>query len=333
MLQIQGISKQYKTGDFVQRALDNVSLNLRDSEFVAILGPSGSGKTTLLNIIGGLDHYDSGDLVINGISTKQYKSRDWDSYRNHTIGFVFQSYNLIPHQTILSNVELALTISGVSHSERRERARKALEQVGLGEHVNKKPNQLSGGQMQRVAIARALVNDPDIVLADEPTGGLDSDTSVQIMDLLKEVAKDRLVVMVTHNPELAYQYATRIVELKDGVIRSDSDPFEPAQNETATAPVHNHGPRIHVVRHVVGIELQQFTHQEGPHVPYGIRRIHRHYRHRIDYVRFGRREHLYRQYSARDDDCLPDQYRRTDLRPDQHDDFRSAECGQSRQEA
>lgn len=238
MLQIQGISKQYKTGDFVQRALDNVSLNLRDSEFVAILGPSGSGKTTLLNIIGGLDHYDSGDLVINGISTKQYKSRDWDSYRNHTIGFVFQSYNLIPHQTILSNVELTLTISGVSHSERRERARKALEQVGLGEHVNKKPNQLSGGQMQRVAIARALVNDPDIVLADEPTGALDSDTSVQIMDLLKEVAKDRLVVMVTHNPELAYQYATRIVELKDGVIRSDSDPFEPAQNETATASVH-----------------------------------------------------------------------------------------------
>ena len=238
MLQIQGISKQYKTGDFVQRALNNVSLNLRDSEFVAILGPSGSGKTTLLNIIGGLDHYDSGDLVINGISTKQYKSRDWDSYRNHTIGFVFQSYNLIPHQTILSNVELTLTISGVSHSERRERARKALEQVGLGEHVNKKPNQLSGGQMQRVAIARALVNDPDIVLADEPTGALDSDTSVQIMDLLKEVAKDRLVVMVTHNPELAYQYATRIVELKDGVIRSDSDPFEPAQNETATASVH-----------------------------------------------------------------------------------------------
>ena len=238
MLQIQGISKQYKTGDFVQRALDNVSLNLRDNEFVAILGPSGSGKTTLLNIIGGLDHYDSGDLVINGISTKQYKSRDWDSYRNHTIGFVFQSYNLIPHQTILSNVELALTISGVSRSERRERARKALEQVGLGEHIDKKPNQLSGGQMQRVAIARALVNDPDIVLADEPTGALDSDTSVQIMDLLKEVAKDRLVVMVTHNPELAYQYATRIVELKDGVIRSDSDPFEPAQNETATASVH-----------------------------------------------------------------------------------------------
>ena len=232
MLQIQGISKQYKTGDFVQRALDNVSLNLRDSEFVAILGPSGSGKTTLLNIIGGLDHYDSGDLVINGISTKQYKSRDWDSYRNHTIGFVFQSYNLIPHQTILSNVELALTISGVSHSERRERARKALEQVGLGEHVNKKPNQLSGGQMQRVAIARALVNDPDIVLADEPTGALDSDTSVQIMDLLTEIAGDRLVIMVTHNPELAEQYATRIVNLADGVIESDTRPFDPdASNE------------------------------------------------------------------------------------------------------
>ena len=238
MLQIQGISKQYKTGDFVQQALDDVSLNLRDSEFVAILGPSGSGKTTLLNIIGGLDHYDSGDLVINGISTKQYKSRDWDSYRNHTIGFVFQSYNLIPHQTILSNVELALTISGVPRSERRQRARKALEQVGLGAHVDKKPNQLSGGQMQRVAIARALVNDPDIVLADEPTGALDSETSVQIMELLKEVAKDRLVVMVTHNPELAYQYATRIVELKDGVIRSDSDPYEPASDESTAAPVH-----------------------------------------------------------------------------------------------
>ena len=225
MLQIKSISKRYKTGDFVQQALDKVSLNLRDSEFVAILGPSGSGKTTLLNIIGGLDRYDDGDLVINGISTRQYKDRDWDSYRNHTIGFVFQSYNLIPHQTILSNVELALTISGIGKADRRERARKALEKVGLGEHINKKPNQLSGGQMQRVAIARALVNDPDIVLADEPTGALDSDTSVQIMNLLKDVAKDRLVVMVTHNPELAEQYATRIVNLRDGVIRSDSDPF------------------------------------------------------------------------------------------------------------
>ena len=235
MLRIESISKQYKTGDFVQKALDGVSLNLRDSEFVAILGPSGSGKTTLLNIIGGLDRYDSGDLIINGTSTKQYKDRDWDSYRNHTIGFVFQSYNLIPHQSILSNVELALTISGVPRSKRRQRARKALRQVGLGAHVNKKPNQLSGGQMQRVAIARALVNDPDIVLADEPTGALDSDTSVQIMDLLKEVAKDRLVVMVTHNPELAKQYATRIVELRDGVIRSDSNPYEPTPAEMKPA--------------------------------------------------------------------------------------------------
>jgi len=210
----------------VQKALDHVSLNLRDNEFVAILGPSGSGKTTLLNIIGGLDRYDEGDLIINGISTKKYKDRDWDSYRNHTIGFVFQSYNLIPHQTILANVELALTISGVDKKERRERALKALEEVGLSEHSHKKPNQLSGGQMQRVAIARALVNDPDIVLADEPTGALDSETSVQVMELLKDVAKDRLVVMVTHNPELAEQYATRIVKLRDGQIRSDDNPLE-----------------------------------------------------------------------------------------------------------
>ena len=203
MLQIKQIRKEYRTGKLIQKALDNVSLNLRDNEFVAILGPSGSGKTTLLNIVGGLDRYDSGDLIINGISTKQYKDRDWDSYRNHTIGFVFQSYNLIPHQTILANVELALTISGVGKTDRKKRARKALEEVGLGEQIHKKPNQLSGGQMQRVAIARALVNDPDILLADEPTGALDSETSVQVMELLREVAQDRLVVMVTHNPELA----------------------------------------------------------------------------------------------------------------------------------
>ena len=226
MLQIKEISKQYKTESLVQQALDKVSLNLRDNEFVAILGPSGSGKTTLLNIVGGLDRYDSGDLIINGVSTKNYKDRDWDSYRNHTIGFVFQSYNLIPHQTILANVELALTISGVSKKVRRQKAKEALKQVGLADHIHKRPNQLSGGQMQRVAIARALVNDPDILLADEPTGALDSNTSVQVMDLLKEVAKDRLVVMVTHNPELAEEYATRIVRLKDGVIVSDSDPFE-----------------------------------------------------------------------------------------------------------
>ena len=225
MLQIRDICKEYRTGSLVQKALDKVSLNLRDNEFVAILGPSGSGKTTLLNIIGGLDRYDSGDLVINGISTKKYRDRDWDSYRNHTIGFVFQSYNLIPHQTILANVELALTISGIGKSERRRRARQALAQVGLGEQVHKKPNQLSGGQMQRVAIARALVNDPDILLADEPTGALDSETSVQVMELLKEVASDRLVVMVTHNPELAQEYATRIVNLKDGKIISDSDEY------------------------------------------------------------------------------------------------------------
>lgn len=237
MLQIKNICKQYKTGNLIQKALDGVSLNLRDNEFVAILGPSGSGKTTLLNIIGGLDRYDSGDLIINGISTKKYKDRDWDSYRNHTIGFVFQSYNLIPHQTVLSNVELALTISGVSKAERRKRAKRALEQVGLGDQGHKKPNQMSGGQMQRVAIARALVNDPDILLADEPTGALDSETSIQVMDLLKEVAKDRLVVMVTHNPELAYEYATRIVELKDGVIRSDSNPFN-VDNKTLKVPKH-----------------------------------------------------------------------------------------------
>ena len=226
MLQIKNICKEYRTGDLVQKALDHVSLNLRDNEFVAILGPSGSGKTTLLNIIGGLDRYDSGDLVINGISTKKYKDADWDSYRNHTIGFVFQSYNLIPHQTVLANVELALTISGISRSERKKKAVAALEAVGLGNQLHKKPNQMSGGQMQRVALARALVNDPDILLADEPTGALDSETSIQVMDLLKEVARDRLVVMVTHNPELAHMYANRIVSVKDGHILSDSNPYE-----------------------------------------------------------------------------------------------------------
>ena len=237
MLQLNHIKKEYKTGDLVQKALDDVSLNLRDNEFVAILGPSGSGKTTLLNVIGGLDRYDSGDLIINGISTKKYTDRDWDSYRNHTIGFVFQSYNLIPHQTVLSNVELALTISSISGAERRSRATKALEQVGLGDQLHKHPSEMSGGQMQRVAIARALVNNPDILLADEPTGALDSDTSIQVMELLKEVAKDRLVVMVTHNPELAEQYATRIVRLRDGVIQSDTAPFAP-DDSAQVPPVH-----------------------------------------------------------------------------------------------
>ena len=237
MLQLNHIRKEYRTGDLVQKALDDVSLNLRDNEFVAILGPSGSGKTTLLNIIGGLDRYDSGDLVINGVSTRKYTDRDWDSYRNHTIGFVFQSYNLIPHQTVLANVELALTISGISKAERRRRAAKALEDVGLGSQLHKHPSEMSGGQMQRVAIARALVNNPDILLADEPTGALDSETSIQVMELLKDVARDRLVVMVTHNPELAEQYATRIVRLKDGVIRADSDPFTP-DTAALTPPVH-----------------------------------------------------------------------------------------------
>lgn len=228
MLELKGICKRCVTQSFTQVALDDVSLSFRDNEFVAILGPSGSGKTTMLNVIGGLDHFDSGDLLIDGISTKDFHDRDWDAYRNNRIGFVFQSYNLIPHQTILENVELALTLTGVGYGERRQRAREALEKVGLGEHVNKRPSQLSGGQMQRVAIARALINDPEIVLADEPTGALDSTTSVQVMDLLKDVARDRLVIMVTHNPELAYQYATRIVNLADGKITDDSDPFDVA---------------------------------------------------------------------------------------------------------
>ena len=228
MLELKDICKKYVTSSFTQIALDHVSLAFRDNEFVAILGPSGSGKTTTLNIIGGLDHFDSGDLVIDGISTKRYKDRDWDTYRNNRIGFVFQSYNLIPHQTILENVELALTLSGVGRAERKRRAKEALERVGLGQHMDKRPSQLSGGQMQRVAIARALINDPEILLADEPTGALDSTTSVQVMDLLKEVAKDRLVIMVTHNPELAERYATRIVRLADGRITNDSNPFDPA---------------------------------------------------------------------------------------------------------
>lgn len=237
MLQIKGISKQYQTGAFIQQALNDVSLNLRDNEFVSILGHSGSGKTTLLNIIGGLDRYDKGELIINGISTKEYKDRDLDAYRNHSIGFVFQSYNLISHQTILSNVELALTISGISKNERREKAKKVLEEVGLGEQLYKKPNQLSGGQMQRVAIARALVNDPEVLLADEPTGALDSETSIQIMELLKKVSETKLVVMVTHNSELAMQYSTRIVKLHDGRIIDDSDPFFPAEIESRTAKI------------------------------------------------------------------------------------------------
>lgn len=234
MLELKKINKVYKLENFKQKALDNISINFRNCEFVSILGPSGSGKTTLLNIIGGLDNYTSGDLIINGISTKKYNDRDWDTYRNHKIGFVFQSYNLITHQTILSNVELALTLSGVKSKERKKRAKDALKKVGLIEHINKKPNQLSGGQMQRVAIARALVNNPDILLADEPTGALDSKTSVQIMNLLKEVAKDRLVIMVTHNSDLAEKYSTRIIDLKDGEIKGDTNPYNKSDENNET---------------------------------------------------------------------------------------------------
>ena len=226
MLEIKKITKVYKTGDFSQKALDEITVNFRQNEFVSILGPSGSGKTTLLNIIGGLDRYTSGDLVINGISTKNYKDRDFDSYRNHRVGFVFQSYNLIPHQSVLSNVELALTLSGVSKKIRRKKAKEVLEKVGLKDHINKRPNQLSGGQMQRVAIARALINDPDILLADEPTGALDTETSKQIMEILKEIAKDKLVIMVTHNPDLAKEYSTRIVKVLDGRVIEDTNPFD-----------------------------------------------------------------------------------------------------------
>lgn len=229
MLQLKEIFKQYGNGENKVTALNGVNITFRENEFVAILGHSGCGKTTMLNIIGGLDHYTSGDLIINGVSTKKYKDRDWDAYRNHSIGFIFQSYNLIPHQTVLANVELALTISGVSKSERRNRAKEALKKVGLGNQLHKKPNQMSGGQMQRVAIARALINNPDILLADEPTGALDSETSIQVMELLKDIAKDKLVIMVTHNPELAEEYATRIVRIKDGQLTDDSDPYTPEQ--------------------------------------------------------------------------------------------------------
>ncbi len=238
MLRLQNIVKTYVTGDLTQDALKGVSISFRENEFVSILGQSGSGKTTMLNIIGGLDRYTSGDLIINGVSTKKYKDADWDYYRNNSIGFVFQSYNLIPHQTVLANVEMALTLSGVSKKERRSRAIDVLKKVGLSDHIHKRPAQMSGGQMQRVAIARALINNPDILLADEPTGALDSETSVQIMELLKEIAKDKLVIMVTHNPELAKQYSTRIVNLLDGEIISDSDPYEDKITENTKPKKH-----------------------------------------------------------------------------------------------
>ena len=265
MLKLQRIVKDYQAGDTTVHALRGVSLQFRESEFVAILGHSGCGKTTMLNIIGGLDHYTSGDLIINGKSTKDFSDADWDSYRNHSIGFVFQSYNLIPHQSVLSNVELALTLSGVSKSERRERAVRALESVGLGDQLDKKPNQMSGGQMQRVAIARALVNDPDILLADEPTGALDSETSVQVMEILKNISKDRLIIMVTHNPELAETYASRIVRLKDGEIVDDSAPYEEAVDGAVAV-------------------AQQPDDEKGTDVFNGLCRQHRYYRHRAHSV-------------------------------------------------
>ena len=263
MLQIKKISKQFKTGDLVQNALSDVSLNFRDNEFVSILGPSGSGKTTLLNIIGGLDRYDKGDLIINNVSTKHYKDRDWDSYRNHTIGFVFQSYNLIPHQSVLSNVELALTIGGISKKERKKRALEALDKVGLKDQAHKKPNQMSGGQMQRVAIARALVNNPDILLADEPTGALDSDTSVQVMELLKQVANDRLVIMVTHNSELAEEYSTRIVKLRDGKIIGDTNPFNPDEEKLEKPKHKNLGKASMSVLTALSLSLNNLLTKKG----------------------------------------------------------------------
>ena len=235
MLQLKNITKNYLSGDNEVQALKGIDIEFRENEFVSILGQSGCGKTTLLNIIGGLDRYTSGDLIINGKSTKEFKDKDWDTYRNHSVGFVFQSYNLIPHQTVLANVELALTISGVGKAERKKKAIEALQKVGLGDQLNKKPNQMSGGQMQRVAIARALVNDPDILLADEPTGALDSKTSVQVMEILKEISKDRLIIMVTHNPELAKKYSSRIVKLLDGKIIDDSNPYKSSEEDVKKA--------------------------------------------------------------------------------------------------
>ena len=299
MLQLKNICKSYTTGDFTQVALNDVSISFRDNEFVAILGPSGSGKTTLLNVMGGLDHYDSGDMIVDGISTHRYKDRDWDTFRNNRIGFVFQSYNLIPHQTILQNVELALTLSGVGKAERTRRAKEALASVGLSEHLNKKPSQLSGGQMQRVAIARALINDPEIVLADEPTGALDSHTSVQIMDLLTQIAKDRLVIMVTHNPELAAEYATRTVNLADGVIRSDTDPYSPHGSGNARLrrkPIRKTSMSFLTALGAVG---EQPSDQEGPHHHDGVRRLHRHHRHRGHPGARQRRGQLHRAHRGR----------------------------------
>lgn len=291
MLQLKDITKNYSVASSDILALKGINIEFRKSEFVSILGPSGCGKTTMLNIIGGLDRYTEGDLIINNRSTKEYKDKDWDSYRNHRIGFVFQNYNLIPHQTVLANVELALTISGVSKAERRKRAKEALELVGLGSQINKKPNQMSGGQMQRVAIARAIVNNPDIILADEPTGALDSETSVQVMNILKDIAKNKLVIMVTHNGDLATEYSTRIVRLLDGKIIDDSNPYSSSEENIQTA---DNGDSISKKKKkekvsmsyttALSLSLKNLLTKKRPNLLNCICRKHRYYWYRIDIV-------------------------------------------------
>lgn len=297
MLQLKNITKDYKIGNEKVHALRGVSIDFRESEFVSVLGQSGCGKTTLLNIIGGLDRYTDGDLIIGGKSTKEFKSADWDTYRNHSIGFVFQSYNLIPHQTVLSNVELALTLSGVSKSERRQRAKEALVKVGLGDQLKKKPNQMSGGQMQRVAIARALVNDPDILLADEPTGALDSETSVQIMELLKEISKDKLIIMVTHNPELAEKYSNRIIRLLDGKVVDDTNPYdrnivEPIENKKGKEKKAKKPSMSYLT--ALSLSLNNLMTKKRQNVYDLFCRKHRYYRHSAYPVNIERRTALYK---------------------------------------
>ena len=292
MLKLENIKKDYITGDTTVHALKGVSVEFRKSEFVSILGQSGCGKTTLLNIIGGLDRYTSGELYIDGRATSDFRDRDWDNYRNHSVGFIFQSYNLIPHQSVLSNVELALTLTGVPRAERRRRAAEALEKVGLADQLNKKPNEMSGGQMQRVAIARALVNDPEILLADEPTGALDSETSVQIMELLKEISKDRLVIMVTHNPELAKQYSTRIIRLLDGNITDDTMPYS-GDEEEKTAEKGGKSPSMSFLTALSLIPQQSYD-QKGENLFNRFCGVYRHYRHSTYFIPFKRRKRVYR---------------------------------------
>ncbi|MEI3057381.1 MAG: ABC transporter ATP-binding protein [Eubacteriales bacterium] len=317
MLTLKEIRKSYVTGDTTVEALKGISLSFRDSEFVSVLGPSGCGKTTLLNIIGGLDRYTSGQLEINGKPTDTFSDRDWDAYRNHSVGFVFQSYNLIPHQSVLANVELALTISGIDRAERRRRAKAVLERVGLGDQLGKKPNQMSGGQMQRVAIARALVNDPDILLADEPTGALDSETSVQVMEILKEVSRDRLVIMVTHNPELAEKYSTRLVRLLDGKMTGDSDPYDPTAEEKRKSDAKKSGkhrrkePRtrrkdLDVLSYGAFPLPQQPYDQKSPHAAHIVRGKHRHHRDSAHTVAPDGHSGLYLPYAGGHSVVLPD---------------------------